>query len=212
MRPAIAAVAALLLVFLATSSVALVALAGAPLDPGVRTTSLASAPTGPAPPARVPPVLVPVIEAAARICPAVTPALLAAQLHQESGFRSDAVSTAGAQGVAQFMPGTWRTWGADRDGVGAADPFDPADAIPADARALCSMVGMATRAGLDGPPVALALAGYNAGWGAVLRYRGIPPYPQTRQYVRAILAAVASFASATAPTVSTPADLAPAGT
>ena len=53
-----------------------------------------------------------------------------------SGFRANALSSAGAEGVAQFLPGTWTTWGRVEDGDGVADPWDPADAIPADARML----------------------------------------------------------------------------
>ena len=143
--------------------------------------------------APIPPALVPLIEASGRRCPAITPALLASQLRQESGFRANAISPAGAEGIAQFLPGTWSTWGRDENGDGTADPFDPADAIPADARLLCSMVRRAASSDLVGAPVALALAGYNAGWGAVLRYGGIPPYSQTRDYVRSILAASPDF-------------------
>jgi peptidoglycan DL-endopeptidase RipA len=146
--------------------------------------------------APVPAELVPIIETAAATCPQVTAPLLAAQLRQESGFRADAVSSAGAQGIAQFLPGTWSTWGRDEDGDGVADPFDPADAIPADARLLCALVARVPGSGLLGAPVALALAGYNAGWGAVLHYGGIPPYPQTQRYVQAILSGMTEFAAA----------------
>lgn len=143
----------------------------------------------------VPPLLVPIIDDAATSCPQITPALLAAQLHQESGFRATAVSAAGAEGIAQFLPGTWATWGVDADGDGVANPFDPVDAIWSDARMLCALVARAARSTVPGNPVALALAGYNAGWGAVVRFDGIPPYRQTQIYVAAILAAAARYAA-----------------
>jgi soluble lytic murein transglycosylase-like protein len=102
------------------------------------------------------------------------PLLLAALLRSESGFRRDAVSPVGAQGIAQFMPAT-------AAGVGLADPFDPDEAVPAAARLLA---GHLRRFGA----VPLALAAYNAGPGAVERYGGVPPYRETQAYVARILA------------------------
>jgi hypothetical protein len=104
----------------------------------------------------------------------VAPALLAALLRAESGFDPRAVSPAGAQGIAQFMPATAR-------GMGLRDPFDPGQAIPAAAR----LLGGHLRAFGSVP---LALAAYNAGPGAVRRYGGVPPYPETQAYVARILA------------------------
>jgi soluble lytic murein transglycosylase-like protein len=109
------------------------------------------------------------------------PALLAALLRSESGFDPRAVSPAGAQGIAQLMPATAR-------GLGVADPFDPAQAVPAAARLLSGHV----RAFGSVP---LALAAYNAGPGAVERYGGIPPYPETRAYVARVLALAGGAAS-----------------
>lgn len=103
----------------------------------------------------------------------IAPALLAALLQAESGYNPRAVSPVGAQGIAQFMPGTAR-------GMGLADPFDPTQAIPAAARLLA---GHIRRFG----SAALALAAYNAGPGAVQRYGGIPPYAETQGYVARIL-------------------------
>ena len=102
------------------------------------------------------------------------PSLLAALLRAESGFDPRAVSPAGALGIAQFMPGT-------AAGMGLRDPFDPAQAIPAAARLLSGHVRTFGS-------VPLALAAYNAGPGAVQRYGGIPPYPETQAYVARILA------------------------
>ncbi len=99
--------------------------------------------------------------------------LLAAQLQAESGFNPNAVSPAGAQGIAQFMPATAVS-------VGLRDPFDPNQAINAQAKL---MSGLIRRFG----SVALALAAYNAGPGAVQRYGGMPPFAETKAYVARIL-------------------------
>ncbi|MCK9247883.1 MAG: transglycosylase SLT domain-containing protein [Solirubrobacteraceae bacterium] len=109
----------------------------------------------------------------------VSAALLSAQLRQESGFDPRAVSSAGAQGIAQFMPDTAR-------GMGLRDPFDPAQAIDAQARL---MAGLLRRFG----SVQLALAAYNAGPGAVQRFNGIPPYAETKQYVARIVAMMRGY-------------------
>lgn len=103
----------------------------------------------------------------------ISAALLAAQLRQESGFDARARSPAGALGIAQFMPGTARS-------LGLRDPFDPEQAIDAQAHLMRDLL---RRFGA----VALALAAYNAGPGAVERYGGIPPFRETRDYVVAIL-------------------------
>jgi len=100
--------------------------------------------------------------------------LLAAQLYAESGFNPFARSGAGAEGVAQFMPGTARAYG-------LADPFDPDRAIDAQAHLMSDLLRR------FGGRIALALAAYNAGPGAVERSGGIPPYAETRAYVAGIL-------------------------
>ncbi len=100
--------------------------------------------------------------------------LLAAVAKQESGFNASAVSPAGAQGLMQLMPATAR-------GLGVTDPFDPAQAVDGAARLLRDLT---QRFG----STELALAAYNAGPGAVLRYDGVPPYAETRTYVRSIMA------------------------
>ncbi len=100
--------------------------------------------------------------------------LLAAQLQAESGFDPQARSPAGALGIAQFMPGTARTYG-------LADPFNPAAAIDAQAHLMHDLLARFGKA-------ELALAAYNAGPGAVERFGGVPPYPETRAYVARIVA------------------------
>ncbi len=104
----------------------------------------------------------------------ITPALLAAVLKAESDFNPRVVSSAGAQGIAQFMPATAR-------GMGVDDPFDPAQAIPGSARLIASGIR-------EFRSVPLALAAYNAGGGAVRRYGGIPPYAETQAYVAKVMA------------------------
>jgi hypothetical protein len=103
----------------------------------------------------------------------VSAQLLAAQIYAESNFNPFARSPAGAQGIAQFMPGTAR-------GLGLRDPFDPAHAIDAQAHLMRQLLG---RFG----SVPLALAAYNAGPAAVARCGCIPPYAETRGYVARIL-------------------------
>ncbi|MGV9815876.1 C40 family peptidase [Streptomyces cellulosae] len=132
--------------------------------------------------------------------PELTPALLAAQLYQESKFktsRADATSTAGAQGPAQFMPGTWATWGRDDDKNGEASPWDIGDAVMAQGRYMCSLLGEARNSGLPGDIRALALAGYNAGWGRVIEFGGVPPKSfakgETYNYVQIILSTMSRF-------------------
>lgn len=126
------------------------------------------------------------IKQAAKECPELTPRLLAAQIDQESGFDSGAKSKAGAEGIAQFVPDTWSRWGRDLDGDGVADPYDAREAIDAQARLMCFLIFEAQASGINGDPVDLALAAYNAGWSQVVRYQGIPPFKETKGYVQTI--------------------------
>jgi hypothetical protein len=109
--------------------------------------------------------------------------LVLAVARAESGFRPEAVSRAGALGVMQLMPGTARS-------LGVTDPLDPAQNIDGGARYLRQMLD---RFGGD---VEQALAGYNAGPGAVKRYDGVPPYRETQQYVQRVLDYQRQFAAA----------------
>lgn len=104
----------------------------------------------------------------------VSAALLAAQLYAESGFNPYARSNAGAQGIAQFMPGTARAYGLD-------NPYDPAQAIDAQGHLMRDLLRQFGS-------VPLALAAYNAGPAPVARCGCVPPYPETRAYVARILA------------------------
>ncbi|MCW2755896.1 MAG: Lytic transglycosylase catalytic subunit [Marmoricola sp.] len=100
--------------------------------------------------------------------------LLSAVAKEESGYNASAVSPAGAEGLMQLMPATAK-------GLGVTNPFDPAQAVDGAARMLRDLTN---RFG----STSLAVAAYNAGPGAVLKYGGIPPYPETQQYVRNVLA------------------------
>lgn len=102
------------------------------------------------------------------LCDAINPALLAAQLYQESGFNPKAQSPAAAQGIAQFIPGTWATHGLDGDGDGDRDVWDPNDAIPSAASYDCSLAKYVKD--VPGDPTANMLASYNAGAYAVIKY------------------------------------------
>jgi Transglycosylase SLT domain/D-alanyl-D-alanine carboxypeptidase/Putative Flp pilus-assembly TadE/G-like len=99
--------------------------------------------------------------------------LLAAQLYAESNFNPFAVSGAGAQGLAQFTPGTAKAYG-------LGNPFDGEASIDAQAHLMHDLLTKYKTA-------ALALAAYNAGPGAVDRFHGIPPFAETQGYVTRVL-------------------------
>jgi hypothetical protein len=104
----------------------------------------------------------------------VSAALLAAQLMAESNFNPFAVSPAGAEGIAQFMPGTAAAFG-------LADPFDPVEAIDAQAHLMSDLIHQ------FGSPE-LALAAYNAGPAPVEACSCVPAIPETSAYVARIMA------------------------
>lgn len=141
---------------------------------------------------------------AGSICQVVTPSIIAAQIEQESNWNPKAGSGAGAQGIAQFMPGTWAAHGLDGDGDGKADIWNPHDAIWSQGNYMCdlaSQVETAKKSGrLAGDTLELTLAAYNAGLGSVLRYGMVPPFEETINYVRRIkeLAATKYTATGTA--------------
>lgn len=126
------------------------------------------------------------------LCSAINPALLAAQLYQESGFNPNAQSPAKAEGIAQFIPGTWATHGIDGNGDGKRDVWDPNDAIPSAASYDCKLASYVKDA--PGNITENMLAAYNAGAYAVIKYGGVPPYKETQNYVRTITTLEKSFA------------------
>ncbi|MGJ8621645.1 MAG: lytic transglycosylase domain-containing protein [Yoonia sp.] len=106
----------------------------------------------------------------------VSPALVLAIISVESAGKSDAVSSAGAQGLMQLMPATATRFGVD-------DSFDTAQNIQGGVAYLNWLMER-----FDNDAV-LALAGYNAGEGNVARHDGVPPFAETRAYVPKVLAA-----------------------
>jgi len=100
--------------------------------------------------------------------------LVAAVIEAESEFNPRAVSRRGARGLMQLMPKTAATLGVD-------DPFDPKANIEAGVKHLRAMMDRFYN------NIPLALAAYNAGEVAVIKHRGIPPYRETRAYVKRIL-------------------------
>jgi cell wall-associated NlpC family hydrolase len=131
------------------------------------------------------PALLSWVSEAGSLCPVITPAVIAAQTETESGWDPTDVSPAGAEGIAQFLPGTWPSYGGNDDGAGDVSPFNPADAIMAEGRYDCALAAeFAPLAASSGTPdLSLALAGYNAGAQAVTSAGGIPPIPATQAYV-----------------------------
>lgn len=109
--------------------------------------------------------------------------LVCAVILAESHFRINATSRAGAQGLGQLMPGT-------AAGLGVTNPYDPVDNIYGSVRYVKSMLdrmsGSKPWNDLTWSDLALALAAYNAGPGAVKKHGGIPPYRETQAYVKKV--------------------------
>ena len=103
------------------------------------------------------------------------PTLIRSVIRVESGFNPMAVSVKGARGLMQLMPETAQD-------LRVANPFDPKENIRGGVRYLRYLLDL-----FDGDLI-LALAAYNAGENAVLRYQSVPPYPETRAYVQRVLA------------------------
>jgi len=113
----------------------------------------------------------------------IDPLLIYAQMHQESSFKLKALSHKGASGLMQLMPATARR-------LGVTNIYDPKQNIEGGIKYMRMLLNMFNQ------DVNLALAGYNAGEGAVMRYGyQIPPFNETREYVRRISARYSSISN-----------------
>ncbi len=113
----------------------------------------------------------------------IDPLLIYAQMHQESAFKLKALSHKGASGLMQLMPATARR-------LGVTNIYDPKQNIEGGVKYMRMLLDM------FGQDVTLALAGYNAGEGAVMKYgHRVPPYNETREYVRRISARYGSISN-----------------
>lgn len=100
--------------------------------------------------------------------------LLKAIAKQESNFQTDVVSKAGAQGIMQLMPATAKA-------MGVKDAMNPEQNIMGGAKLIAQLLDK-----YDGD-IKLALAGYNAGIGNVAKYHGIPPFDETKNYIKKVM-------------------------
>jgi len=129
---------------------------------------------------------------ASAINPLITPALLAAQCNQESGFNPTVGSYAGAVGISQFLPSTFYSV-YNKPG---ASPFNPQDAIMAQGIYMANLANEITQnLHLSDPALIIqyTLAAYNAGLGAVLSANGIPEITQTQNYVANISSTISDY-------------------
>ncbi|MCY0895206.1 MAG: lytic transglycosylase domain-containing protein [Alicyclobacillaceae bacterium] len=108
--------------------------------------------------------------------------LIQAVMEQESGMNPSAVSPAGAMGLMQLMPTTAATYG-------VSDPFNPTQNIDAGTHYLANLLSQ------FGGNTRLALAAYNAGPASISKYGGIPPYPQTENYVASVMQRAANLSN-----------------
>ena len=116
---------------------------------------------------------------------AIDPLLIYSQMHQESSFKLRATSYKGASGLMQLMPATARR-------LGVTNIYDPKQNIDGGVKYMRMLLDM------FGGDVNLALAGYNAGEGAVMKYGNqIPPYNETQEYVRRISARYSTISDGT---------------
>lgn len=112
----------------------------------------------------------------------VEPSLIRALIHTESAFNPRAVSPKGARGLMQLMPEIARF-------LGVKNSFDPLQNISGGTRHLALLIKR------YGGNLKLALAAYNAGEQAVEQYKGIPPYRETQEYVRRVLALMTRYSA-----------------
>jgi murein DD-endopeptidase MepM/ murein hydrolase activator NlpD len=157
------------------------------------------------PNAPVPALYVTWVNRAGKLCEQITPALIAAQIDVESGWRPDAEAVnpasdgGNARGLAQFQDSTWKTWGADYDSDGTNSPLDPEDAIMAQGKFMCSNAGWAQRqietGTIQGDVVEVALAAYFCGRGCISDSQGVPATGKANDYPQLVLSRLSKYAS-----------------
>lgn len=105
------------------------------------------------------------------------------QIERESGFNVEAISPAGAIGIAQILPATARSW--------KVDPENPTQSLDIAALKMAEYWRTYKKQGHDSETAyRMALSAYNAGPGAVAKYGKVPPYPETQHYVATIMASL----------------------
>jgi len=127
----------------------------------------------------------------------VPEAWLRAIAHAESGYDAKALSPKGAQGVMQLMPEVSKEYG-------VKDPYSPSESIDAGARHLKALLKRYKN------DLTLVAAAYNAGIGVVTKYKGVPPYAETRAYIDKVMALNARYREVLGPKPQRPADATPA--
>lgn len=133
----------------------------------------------------VPPEYESSIRLASGACADVNGPLLAAQIEQESNWNPQAVSPIGAEGIAQFKPDTWATFGKDANMNGTKSVWEPEDAIMGQAYYMCHLAGEVS--GVPGDKTRAMLWAYNAGPEATKAANGAPPTAEADGYARRIL-------------------------
>ena len=161
------------------SSLVQAALAAQNADAAAQPPVLASSPDAPA---MVAPEQIDKLVSANAATQGVDPALIKAIIANESGFNANATSNVGAQGLMQLMPGT-------ASGLGVTNAYDPAQNVWGGTKYI---KGLLERFNGD---TKRAVAAYNAGPGAVEKYDGVPPYPETQNYVQNVLASYEKYRS-----------------
>lgn len=145
------------------------------------------APTTGSAPRDVPDKYVDLVVIAGRVCPAVGPAQIAAQLMAASGFNPNLLGSDGRQGIAQFLPAVW-----NRYATAGQSPWDPAAAIPTLGRAMCSLT--TELAGLTADPYPVALAAYQWGPTSIAQPGGAAGTPSVKEYADRVVAYAAYYA------------------